>query len=334
MKTSPYLMPVAAGLGAIGLGWVGVNSVYLAPKDELMSRIEAKRSSIAAMEGTLKNRPDVRSEAKAIGASLLGEDLDELSARFRDGLARVAEQKGLIKVTVEAGRPQDELNPLINTKGIAVTLKKDLRKYPDFGVVRGTVKGQGSLEEALGVVAALEAQTWVHRVEGFSIKPADKDRTRFEVRVEAATLYAPDLAKAAGAAGPEPTLALASEKAGELVRQVAAKNVFRKPSDAGAPSVPVVTLKPSPSPDSEPPRAIPFATYEDWKLTGVALGHAGAEAFFLNVRTGEKVTVQKGGAVLDAVFLDGTGETAVVEIAGKRFEVTNGQTLAARKPMG
>lgn len=334
MRTPPYIIPVLAGAGVLAAGWFGLNSAYIRPKEELQSRIQARRTSIAALENTLRDRPEVRSDAKAIGAGLLAEGIDELNARFRDGLARVAEQEGLVKVTVETRPPKDELNPLVGTKGISTTLKRDLRKFPDFAVVRGTVKGQGSLEEALGVVAALEAQDWVHRVESFSIKPTDKDRTQFEVRVEAATIFAPDLARAAGSAGPEPTLALASEKTVDLVRQVAGKNVFRKPIDIGEPAAPAVTVRTTPEPGAAPPPAIPFATYEDWKLTGVALGRAGAEAFFLNVRTGEKVTVQRGGAVLDAVFLEGQGETAVIEIGGKRFEVTNGQTLAARKPMG
>jgi hypothetical protein len=52
------------------------------------------------------------------------------------------------------------------------------------------------------------------------------------------------------------------------------------------------------------------------------------------VRSGERRTVQRGGTVLDAVLIDAAGERALFEIAGKRFEVFNGQTLSSRKPVG
>jgi hypothetical protein len=64
------------------------------------------------------------------------------------------------------------------------------------------------------------------------------------------------------------------------------------------------------------------------------VGRFGPEAFSVNSKSGERRTVQKGGTVLDAVFVDAAGEVAYVEIGGKRFEVLNGQALSARKPVG
>ncbi|GJQ30307.1 MAG: hypothetical protein HBSAPP03_21910 [Phycisphaerae bacterium] len=335
MNANPWLVRAGVGVVIAIAGYVGVDRVYLTPRAALQDEITKASQRVAGLEKTLEGRADVRARAKAAGQSLVGVEQDEVSARFRDGLARVAEQGGLTGIMVESGRPQDEVNPLVNPSAKApVKMRTAMRKQPDFAVVRGSVKGEGTLAQALGVLAALEAQAWVHRVEGFTIRPVGKERQRFEVRVEVATLFAPDLARQAGPGGPEPQVALASAKADEVVKRIAAKNVFVKPV-AVATNTPVpVRVEGAGAVEAPTPRAAPFAPYEDWKLTGVALGREGAEAFFLNVRTGEKVTLQRGGAVLDAVFVEGAGERAVLEIGGKRFEVNNGQTLAARRPLG
>lgn len=334
MKPNPLLVRAGVGVVALVAGYLGLDTVYLSPRAKVQNDIELAAGRVAALEKTLSSRADVRARARQAGMTLLGVGQDEVSARFRDGLARVAEQSGLAGVTVESGRPQDEINPLVNPAAKApVKMRTALRKSPDFALVRGSVKGEGSLDAALGLLAALEAQAWVHRVEGFSIKPVGKDRQRFEVRAEVATIFASDLAKLAGSDGPEPQIALASERAGDIVRRVAEKNVFTRPVATAVAEAPVVRVEGGHDPEP-PPRVIPFAPYEDWKLTGVALGRQGSEAFFLNVKTGEKVTLQRGGTVLDAVFVEGMGERAVLEIGGKRFEVNNGQTLASRRPLG
>lgn len=334
MKPSPFVVRGVIAAVVATAGYFGVDAVYLTPRAAIVENMTKAQERIAAMEKTLAGREAVRAQGKAAGATLLAVEQDQVSARFRDGLARVAEHAGLTGVTVESGRPQDEISPLVNPAAKApVKVRTALRKAPDFAVVRGSVKGEGSLEQALGMLASLEAQGWVHRVEAFSIRPVGKDRDRVEVRVEAATILAPDLARLAGAGGPEPTIALASGEDQATVRRIAGKNVFVTPRVARGPSEAPVRVE-GPGPEASAPPPMPFAPYEDWKLTGVALGRLGAEAFFTNTRTGEKVTLQQGGSVLDAVFVHGAGEKAVLEIKGERFEVTNGQTLASRRPTG
>jgi hypothetical protein len=96
----------------------------------------------------------------------------------------------------------------------------------------------------------------------------------------------------------------------------------------------VVAAAPAEGEAAPAPAPTPFAPYEDWKLTGLAVGRTGPQALFLNLKTGDRLTVLKGGQVLDAVFVEGEGERVTVEIGGKRFEVSVGSTLAARKPQG
>ena len=64
------------------------------------------------------------------------------------------------------------------------------------------------------------------------------------------------------------------------------------------------------------------------------VGRTGTSAILLNQRSGQSITLEKGGIVLDAVFVDAGVDTAIFEIAGKRYEVDNGTSLAARRPGG
>jgi hypothetical protein len=50
-----------------------------------------------------------------------------------------------------------------------------------------------------------------------------------------------------------------------------------------------------------------------------------------NVKTGQSKTLYPGESILDARFIEGSGERAVFELGGKRFELFNGRTLAERK---
>ena len=73
-------------------------------------------------------------------------------------------------------------------------LRQRLRKQTDFYVVRGRVQGTGTLESALLALATLEAQDWVHRVEGLSIRPVGAERALVELKADFAIAMAPDLA--------------------------------------------------------------------------------------------------------------------------------------------
>jgi hypothetical protein len=310
-------------------GW-SYKNVFVTPRDVLVTRIEAAKKAIVGLENDLKNRDEVRARRNEIATSLLSGKLDELEHLLRSGLGRVAEQEGLSDVAVENGQPQSQPNhAVLNAKGVQTNLKRQLRSRPDFAVVRGSVKGTGSLEQVLRTVAAVQAQPWVHRFEAVTIRPTGKERKAFEVRLDVATIFAPDIASGTTST---PGVSPATPESEALWRAIAAKNVFKRPEAAApgaTPAVQVVT-----APVGTPVAPQPFAPYEDWKLTGIVTSSRGVEAFFMNVRTGSRVTVPQGGVVLDATLVDGDGETAVVEIGGQKFTVQNGQTLAARRLQG
>jgi hypothetical protein len=79
----------------------------------------------------------------------------------------------------------------------------------------------------------------------------------------------------------------------------------------------------------EPPRS----PYADWRITGVVESRLGTEVWLVNDRSKERLALAVGAQVADARLVSGAGERAVFEIAGQRFEVSNGQTLEERRPV-
>ncbi|HYE60487.1 MAG TPA: hypothetical protein VD997_00700 [Phycisphaerales bacterium] len=331
MSTARIQLLVGAALMA-GIGYWGFHSIYAAPRRDLQEQIDQTSANIDTMKRTLRAQVELHDRAKALRTATLGGKQDQVEHRFRTGLSRLGEQEGLTKVVVDHGQPQSTTSPLLSTKGIPTPLKQNIRKQPDFQTIRGTLKGIGTLEEVCKVVATAQSQSWLHRVDGFSIKPVGGERNQFELKLDVATLYLPDLP---GGDGPEPVIVQPPAVNEPLWRAVASKNVFKAPP-APAPGVepvrPVEVAQAPATPQPAPPPQV-FAPYDDWKLTGVIISGERSEALFFNTRTLAKLTVEEGAQILDAVFVEGLGEKAVIEIAGKRFEVSNGQTLAARKPV-
>jgi hypothetical protein len=329
----PTLVRLAAALAIIAGSWYAYRTLYASKRDAILASMESTRSSIATLERQLKGQFEVADRAKAITSTTLGTRLDEVSARYRDGLSRLAETAGLAGVIVDHGEPQEVKSPLLVAKSVPSSLRSSLRSAGDFAVLRGTVRGTGTVEQALAALASMEAQPWVHRVEAFTITPAapSKGPDRCEIRIEVATLLAPRLRQGKPL---ELTLVQASERSMAMVQEIAARKAFAKALAKRETVAPVVTVASPASPGEAPPPAQAFAPYEEWRLTGIFAGRGGPEAFLLNVRSGERRTVQRGGAVLDAVLIDAAGERALFEISGKRFEVFNGQTLSSRKPVG
>jgi hypothetical protein len=166
--------------------------------------------------------------------------------------------------------------------------------------------------------ATVRTQPWVHRVESFSLKPEGKERDRFTLSVGVATLIMPDLLVAGFTPPPVATL---SESEALALGLIVAKNVFKQPP----PDQAVAQRPPGPPPG-------PPSPYLDWKLTGVVEAGSRVEAWMHNTRSNERLTLGVGATVADAKLLAAGGERAVFEIAGKRFEVFNGQTLEQRRP--
>lgn len=329
MKVSKDVLKIAGvAIGVLGAVSVGYYKVYETPRADLAAKVAASREKVTTLEKQLEERSAVNRRLKEIGAQTLGKKEDQVVDRFRNGLSKIAEECGLTAVKTNSGAPKAVSNPLLrNNKVQQASLKKTLKKTPDFQVIAGSVEGVGSLEQVLKTLAVVQAQPWVHRVEGFSITTLGKERERFTVRLEVTTVLAPDLAPAKDvdlAQAPPPMGAEA------VWRSIAARNPFKEPTppvappvqavaSAAAPTVPQVPLPPPPPP------------YADWRLTSIVSTGRGTEAWFVNAKTNERQVLTVGGKLIDAVFKEGSGERAVFEIGGQKFEIFNGQTFASRR---
>lgn len=329
--SATLLRPLGIGGAALALvvgAWWTYRAQYATPRDESLASIETAKQRIVALNAALEDQFLVRKKLRDAAKGTLGKKTDVVEHKFLAGLTALGERGGLSGVVASAGQPKGVTSPLTasNLKGVPQPLRKALRASPDFEVVHGQLKGKGTLEQTLRTLASLQAQAWVHRVDGFSLRPIGKE-DQFELGVSVVTMLLPDLA--ADDENPAP-IGEVSPAAEETWKPIASKNVFREPKPVAPPKSEVVVAKAG---DQAKPLARP-PSYEDWKLTGVVQGRGGVEAFLVNVKSGEKLTLQVGGRVLEAVLTGASGETAVFEIGGKRFEVTNGQVLSARRPLG
>jgi hypothetical protein len=174
----------------------------------------------------------------------------------------------------------------------------------------------------------IQSQPWLHRVDGVVIKPVGKERERFELRLDVATLFIPDLVPKDM---PEPAIQQADEEKLQYAGAFTSRRLFQREPKAAV----VAAALP---PDAPPPPAtapvVIFPPYEDWALTGILAGKSGLMVIVVNMKSGESRTLTPGETLLDAKLIEGEGERAVFELGGKRFEVLNGGTLASRRPLG
>lgn len=328
MNPRVRLAAIGGGLIIVGLTlWLAVDELYLSPRARLIRDLSTTQQRIGEIEDKLDELPRVRKQLRDLAATTLGKEQDLVEHRFRSSLSGLAERAGLASIEVNHGRPSPMRNPLttVARRSATTAVRNLLTATPDAQLIRGQVKGIGTLEQTLGLLAGLEAQPWIHRVEGFSLRPR-KGGEAFEIRADVLSAYLPDLVtKSATEVQLSPPTASADARA----RTLAMRNPFREPPRPPAPKpTPVQALTAAPTPV---PSISEMAAYADYKLTGVVRSSQGVVAFLLNTRSGERVTLLSGGRVLDAVLVGGQGEKAVFEITGKTYEVINGNTLAARR---
>lgn len=313
------VIPVLAGIGAYV-------EFYRSPRQAIENSIASSVTRNRELEEQLADSSAVVKRLKEIGSATLGSKDDVVADRFRSSLGRLAEECGLTELKTNSGAPKAMSSPLTqagNTK-IQSSLRKALKKSSDFEVISGTLEGTGTLEQVLRTLALVEAQPWVHRLEGFSISLAGRERERFKLKLELATLFVPDLAPSKD---PELVQSAASVGSESILRTIATRNPFKEPvPPAPAPVVainqpaPVVAQAPAPG-------------YGDWRLTSVVSGRRGMEAWLVNSRTSERRVLMTGDRVIEAQFVEGSGERAVFDIGGQRFELFNGDSLASRRAL-
>lgn len=330
MSMQLKVKPILGMAAAAGLLYAGYAYLYAAPKAKLLKELGQQQKAVEGYEAALKRRVEIRSGLKAVADSTLGATKDDVDSRFRTGLYSVAAACDLRGISANTREPVKEVNPLGKAKlssGFA-SLKRELRGQTDFYSISGELTATGTLDQVLRATAMVRQQPWVHRVQSFELKPAgDEENARFTLRLGVSTLLlTSDLApKERG----EPVVLALAEGADSAWQGIVRKNVFREPPAPEKPKPAVANVeKPAPAP-ATPQRPL----FEEWKLTGVVQSRLGIEAFLVNVKNGQRLSLPTGAAIADAKFVSGEGERAVFEIGGERFEITNGQTLEHRRPL-
>lgn len=323
MNSRAWIKPVALLVAVLAAAAAGYYVVYARPRAALLSQLEDKKSRIASYTDALKEARQVKQELRTFAAGTLSPKADQATAQFRSALGAIATANGMAEadVVVNTNKPEAVMSPAGSK--LRTALGAELKKQPDFWVMKGSVEGKGSLEQVLRVAAVVQNQPWIHRVDSFSIKPEGKARDRFTLKLGVATLLMP--ADLAPKESPDLQIKPLAEADGARFASIIAKNVFKEPA-------PVVAQAAPTSQQAGPQAAPPPPPYNEWKLTGVVESRLGVEAFLVNTRSGQHMSLPAGAIVAEAKFVSGAGERAVFEIGGQQYEVFNGQTLEQRRP--
>ncbi len=313
------IIRLAIVLGVVGVvGWFAYGRLYGMPRAKLLDEIATLEEQNSSLEGAVAQIPDLRRRLREAARGALGGTPDQADHTLRTALAAVAGRVGLQGVSVVTDRPQARANPYTKARRTSSSLRRLLRDQRDFAVIGARVDGQGTLEQTMRLIAALQSQAWVARLTSFTIKPIGEARERFEITLRTQSLYVPDLVEEAHVEVVDPDPLLLAQ-----IEPVVMKNVFRyDPPEPEAPAQVVVKAPPPPP---------PAPAWGEWKLTGIVQAREGVEAWVRNLRTGQWLTLRAGQSVLDARLLDAKGERAVFEIDGRQYEVFAGQTLAQRR---
>lgn len=321
MRVKQYWKPLVVIGVVVAAGGFGYWSFYEEPRQALLADLEAENRLNEGLEQSLNELVRVRRELREMGSDTLGSSLDEVDARFRAALQRLAAKSGLSSVQIST-TPRDVVNPIGASRRRPPGLP-NMSGQVDFRVVRGDLQGSGTLAQVMQAMALLEAQPWVHRVESFSIRPEGRDQERFTLNISASTLLlSPGLApRDAG----EPRIAELEAGASSRWASMIQKNPFREP-----PPPQQQRTAEAPRPRPTPPPAPP--PYNEWRLAGVVESRIGTEAFLVNTRNEERMAIGTGSSVGGAKLVAAEGERAIFEIDGEEYEVFNGQTLEQRRP--
>jgi hypothetical protein len=305
----------------LGCWWLS-QRVYFAPAAQKRAQITGLRQQVDRLKEQVAPQFEVRKRLEAIAATGLSPQRDLAAHQMRTLLSRIGQASRLNDLKVTDLPAREAISPAV--RAFSGSAASALRQRPDFVVLPGSLEGTGTLEQVLATLAALQSQPWIHRVEGFSLRPAGRRAERLTLKVEVSSLLMPDLSPRDR---PAPEVAPTSPAVEALWRPVALRDLFKDAAVAQAPA----------APPADPPAAA-VSPYAQWRLAGLVVSELGAEAIFAPVAGGPGLTVRQGESILDAKLVGGRmteeGEAAVLEVNGERFLVRLGQTLAARAPAG
>ena len=301
----------------VALGWSALSRWYVGPRAEARSQIASARVALSTQDETIARKGATQRDIQIFVDRTLGGKLETVDHRVRTRLSRLAERLQGVSVGTEgSGKPK--LSPARSK--FRTQSQRQLRDEVDFVEVQAWVSGIGTLEDVVLLVAAIQAEPWIKRIESVRLDPRDNGE-RLSTNVRLTTLFLP---------GREPREdILTHSPSGSIDRyaSLVTSNPFRVPPPPAPPPA-------APQPAPAPPPA-PLFPWNEWAVTGVAQGPSGAEAWLLHRPSGQTRVLSVGqtldAAALSSVQIEAEGDSAEFTIGEQRFRVAVGSTMDQRE---
>lgn len=320
------------GLALVGLialygGWTIVQAKWLGPRAELRADIEDLEGTLARFRAADPESIRAERRRREIAGLTLGGNREIVDHRVRTRLNLLARTAGLAPAAVGTSSPKAVESPMrreFPRRGYWGRL----RDQADLVELEASVSGEGTLEEAATLIGAIEAEPWPVRVESVRLTPR-ADGRRFRVSLALRTFYLPGMGPADDAAvDPLDVLPAAPALPPAILASFVATNPFTLPEPPPPPPAPK-PKPPAPKPPPPDPGPPPFP-YADWRVTGVAEGPAGPEAWLRNARTNETRVLAVGTTLGDVRIVAVEADAIAVEQNGVRTRVVVGDVMSRR----
>lgn len=315
---------VVVAVGVVGfVGYRFVNGSYLEKRATIESKINAAETWIERAEQELDGRRRLRRDMQRFIDRSLGQTPEVVEHRLRESLNDLGARNGLVGLAVDTSMREGVASP---ATARVKEFTKELRELPDFHRAEATIRGTGTLEQALRTLYELQHLPYLSRVDRFDFTPKNNGE-RIDFRATLTVLYFRDL--------PAPDALTPRDDAPAFDRYLvmAERNAFRIPPKPEPTEV--VQAPPPEDPKPKPKPAPPPPPYQDWRVTGVTTTSTGPMLFVVNQKNNAMRELRVRDKVLGAVFVGlGPGaEEAIIEIDGQSFTVRLGGTLAERTPV-
>ncbi|MFI4916653.1 MAG: hypothetical protein ACIAS6_09135 [Phycisphaerales bacterium JB060] len=319
------LLMVVGGCAVLaGAGWWGYARFFERPAAALRADIDTLLGEKSGFETALLQESRVRRELDAIVAGAVQGDRESLEHRLRTASATLAFEAGLTKLEVNSLPPKALANPAGQARGVTPrAFQRTLRDRVDASEARVLISGEGTLEAVLRALALADAQRWTLGVDSWAIKPVRTEEGRPAVFSLSMTLTALVVEDEGSLAGEIPIDPL-DERVQTQLASVVAADPFRTEVQPE----PVVVQAPPPREQETAPSPPPPAPGDGWRLAGVMGGQSGRYAIVVHT-SGRRRTLALGEEVGGLRLAGVLGEVATFEANDERFEVRNGELLAA-----
>ncbi len=318
MSRSRVILFSIAALAAAWLLWSTADRTYLAPRRDLLDRIDVARQRIASRQEVINREVSQRRAWRDAAARTLAGSSEETVSILRERLNTIGHGIGLTDLRVSTATAKSVASPAKSASSDKAWRK--LTAQADFYTLSADFSGQGTFQQAVRALEIISAEPYIKRIERFTLRPRRGGEV-VDVSVSLTTVILPD---AEPPAQPQPDVSLAS-----MYASVASKNIFRAPPP---PADPAPAIKPEVKPEVvvQKPPSIPWG---DWVVTGIVWIDQKPELWMKNQKTSESRQLRSGDRILEAQVEEISHTRAVVSIEGAKFYIEIGQSLGDRRPV-